>query len=524
MANVLIDESKMTNIANALRLKTGTTASFTVTQMPSVISNINTTFIPNLQNLEIYPSESSQAFSVASGYDGYGNITVYPVASDYIGAGVSRRSASDIAIGGPQVQVPRGYYSSAVSVAFPTAEHPAPTISFNSSTGVITATHSQSTGYTTGGATAASMALPSDYMPDPYYNIYKSLAFRSAINASDSHVSEWANSLSSIDYYEFAGQRFSGDFYFNSTGLINYYAFAYPFVGLNPPGYNTSMNFYFPIASVVYGAAFAYNSYIRSIELPECTNIGKSTFFSCYNLSYISIPKVSSIESNAFQYCTGLSSIEVLECTFLGNRAFTECRNLSYAIFPEVLSIGSYCFSLCNKLVSVSIPKVSDIGMYAFHQCYSLIEINIPECLNIGNSCFYSCSSLSSINLPNVQSIGSYAFTNCSSLSEINLPMISSLGNYTFSGCINLHTISLSGTISSIGTWTFANCSKLLSVYLNTSSVIGVNTNAFVFTPISDYTTATGGVYGTIYVPSSLYSSYLIATGWSVYSARLASF
>lgn len=190
MANVLIDESKMTNIANALRLKTGTTATFTVTQMPSVISNINTTFTPNLQNLEIYPSESSQAFSVASGYDGYGNITVYPVASNYIGAGVTRRSASDIAIGGPQVQVPKGYYSSAVSVAFPTAEHPAPTISFNSSTGIITATHSQSAGYTTGGATAASMALPSDYNPDPYYKIYKSLAFRSVINATDPYVSE----------------------------------------------------------------------------------------------------------------------------------------------------------------------------------------------------------------------------------------------------------------------------------------------------------------------------------------------
>ena len=523
MANVLIDESRMTNIANALRLKTGTTAAFTVAQMPSVISNINTTFIPNLRNLEIYPSESSQAFSVASGYDGYGNITVYPVASDYIGTGVIRRSASDIAIGGPQVQVPKGYYSSAVSVAFPTAEHPAPTISFNSSTGIITATHSQSAGYTIGGATAASMALPSDYMPDPYYNIYKSLAFRSVINASASYVSEWANSLSSIDTYQFAGQRFSGNFYFNNTELISYYAFAYPFAGLIPPGYDMSMNFYFPIASVVYGAAFEYNSNIRSIELPECTNIGKSTFFSCYNLSYISIPKVSSIASDAFQYC-GLSSIEALECTFLGNRAFVECRNLSYAIFPEVLSIGSYCFSYCFKLASISIPKVSDIGMYAFHQCYSLTEINIPECLNIGSSCFYSCSSLSSVNLPKVQSIRSYAFANCSSLSEINLSMISSLGNYAFNGCINLHTISLSGPISSIGTWTFANCSKLLSVYLNFSSVIGITTNAFMFTPISGYTTATGGVYGTIYVPSSLYSSYLTATGWSLFSSRFVSF
>lgn len=513
MANVLIDESRMTNIANALRLKTGTTAAFTVAQMPSVISNINTTFTPNLRNLEIYPSESSQAFSVASGYDGYGNITVYPIASDYIGTGVIRRSASDIAIGGPQVQVPKGYYSSAVSVAFPTAEHPAPTISFNSSTGIITATHSQSTGYTNGGATAANLslafqsaititpgstsqiisgnlylggditidAIPSTYVSDPYYNIYKSLAFRSVINGSDPYVSEWADSLSNISTYsQFAGQCFNGSFYFNNLSSFPTYTFAFPSLTYTIMGETCSANFYFPTTTSIRGAAFAYNSCLTSIQLPECVNIDGNAFYSCANLSYVFIPKVT--------------------------------------------SIGNSCFWNCSALENINIPKVATIGSSAFQQCSSLTEIDAPECLSIGSYCFSSCTALTSANLPKLNIMERYAFYSCSSLSEINLPMISSLGDYAFNGCVNLHTVSLSGTISSIGIWTFANCSKLLSVYLNTSSVIKVNTNAFIFTPISGYPTAAGYVYGTIYVPSSLYSSYLTATGWSVYSSRLASF
>ena len=49
------------------------------------------------------------------------------------------------------------------------------------------------------------------------------------------------------------------------------------------------------------------------------------------------------------------------------------------------------------------------------------------------------------------------------------------------------------------------------------------NINAFVDTPISTRTDSTSGVYGSIYVPSSLYASYISATNWATYSARFVS-
>ena len=46
------------------------------------------------------------------------------------------------------------------------------------------------------------------------------------------------------------------------------------------------------------------------------------------------------------------------------------------------------------------------------------------------------------------------------------------------------------------------------------------STNTFASTPISTYTTSTGGVYGSIYVPDTLLDSYKAANNWKTYSAR----
>lgn len=56
---------------------------------------------------------------------------------------------------------------------------------------------------------------------------------------------------------------------------------------------------------------------------------------------------------------------------------------------------------------------------------------------------------------------------------------------------------------------------------MSTSVVSLGNINAFSSTPISGYTSSTGGVYGSIYVPASLLASYKAATNWVNYSDRI---
>ena len=121
----------------------------------------------------------------------------------------------------------------------------------------------------------------------------------------------------------------------------------------------------------------------------------------------------------------------------------------------------------------------------------------------------------------NISFIGAYAFCSCSSLTTANFPACTSIGSNAFYGCYSLTTASFPAC-TSIGSSAFTWCCNLLSVYLiSVSSVPTLGNYAFSSTPIGDYTASTGGVYGSIFVPSSLYTAFTLATNWNAISARI---
>ena len=97
----------------------------------------------------ITPTESQQT-AISSGKYTTGAVTVDAIPSDYVGTAIDRRDSTDLSASGATVSAPAGYYSSAATktVASGSATTPAtsitanPSISVNSSTGVITATTS----------------------------------------------------------------------------------------------------------------------------------------------------------------------------------------------------------------------------------------------------------------------------------------------------------------------------------------------------------------------------------------------
>ena len=100
---------------------------------------------------------------------------------------------------------------------------------------------------------------------------------------------------------------------------------------------------------------------------------------------------------------------------------------------------------------------------------------------------------------------------------------ISSIGYGAFAYCVSLTAVSIPAC-TTIGSYAFQACYNLLSLYLTGSSVAKLNySNAFSSTPIAGYTTSTGGVYGSIFVPSSLYSTYIASTNWTYFSSRFVS-
>ena len=82
----------------------------------------------------------------------------------------------------------------------------------------------------------------------------------------------------------------------------------------------------------------------------------------------------------------------------------------------------------------------------------------------------------------------------------VNAPALGSIGNSVFRGCV--HMIEL----------------RLDSV----SAVTTLGTGVFASTPIGGYS-ASAGQYGSVFVPASLYESFLTATNWSSISSRIVS-
>ena len=211
-------------------------------------------------------------------------------------------------------------------------------------------------------------------------------------------------------------------------------------------------------------------------------------------------------------------------CYKINNYAFISCTKLESVYFDVCSSIGKYAFSNCTGLLYANFPSCTYIESEAFNYCTSLQFFSAPLCKTIGDSAFNACRTLqTSAYFPECTFVGSSAFNQCYVMQEAYLPKCKQIYNYTFRNCNEMHTINLS-VCSNISANAFPFASKLLSLYLLSTNVCKLsNSNAFNSTPIAGYTTQTGGVYGSIYVPASLYNTYKTSTNWAYFADRFVS-
>lgn len=264
------------------------------------------------------------------------------------------------------------------------------------------------------------------------------------------------------------------------------------------------------IAGYVFGRT-ALNMGTTTKTLPDSVEyISPYAFYgqTAFKLS-ATLPKLKSVGSHAFYGCdkTGVINIDAPECLYLGSYAFyrtsTTYAGPSRINTPKASYVGNSCFySGRSAPINLTLSSVAYIGSSAFYYCSNMIMTNAILSLTnsvIAASTFYSCSKLSTV-MSLQGSVYASAFALCSAISTV---------------------IMNASTTKTISTFAFVGCRSLMSLYLLGSVVTLAATAAFQSTPLS-LSTYTGS-FGSIFVPESLYSSYLTRTYWSAYSSRFVS-
>ena len=279
-------------------------------------------------------------------------------------------------------------------------------------------------------------------------------------------------------------------------------------------------SFSFPAASMVGEFAFFGCSSLQTVYLSSARTIGNYAFSGCGKLQYANIAAATSIGVSAFNSCVSLSSIDISSPTYIGDYAFNGCSKLVATIdVSAATTIGIYAFYNCKSLTFTSLVAATSIGGSAFYSCTGLSVVDLPSATSILSYAFHNCRGLLSVNLSAATSIGSNAFNSCVALTYVNAPVVSTIGNYAFSGCLALKEVRFASAGLRLSSFAFYSCNSLESLYLMGSSVAGLYTSVFAFTPMVDSTYL--GYYGSIYVPASLLASYRASATWLSFSDRL---
>jgi hypothetical protein len=170
-------------------------------------------------------------------------------------------------------------------------------------------------------------------------------------------------------------------------------------------------------------------------------------------------------------------------------------RNLTtYSNSSFTGTVPSYVFYELTSLVSVTFGEAKIFGTYLFQYCSKLESITAPKVYELRNFCMSYMSKIQKIVLP------AFKYSNAGTMRDD-----------TLLSAVDLGSSSITATDCYIGVQVFMNDSALNVLVIRNSKVVALqNINSFQSTPF-----ASGKAGGTLYVPSTLISSYQSATNWS---------
>ena len=181
------------------------------------------------------------------------------------------------------------------------------------------------------------------------------------------------------------GVKPSGTLEISENGVFDVYSYASANVNVPTGGFNereVTEGVYDIVnlnnsASFVKNNVFDNNSYIQTVDLPDCTVVNESAFYHCSNLTTVNLPVCSRIGSSAFMNCSNLTTVNLPMCIRIGSSAFMDCSSLSQVNLPMCNSIGIAAFRICSSLSQLNLPMVKTIGVSAFGACSALSSLTL---------------------------------------------------------------------------------------------------------------------------------------------------
>lgn len=175
----------------------------------------------------------------------------------------------------------------------------------------------------------------------------------------------------------------------------------------------------------------------------------------------------------------------------------------------RITKVGYGSFYEDTALTGFDAPNVTKVVDYAFRGCSNLVSVNMPLITSAGVSAFYQIA-VENIYFPELTTMGTYTFGGSSKNKTINLPklkIVQSNGFRQNTGCTKIDL----GACTNIYATGFYNMSGLVDLIIRTSSVCTLaNINAF----------SGCSSLESIWVPDDLVDSYKTATNWSTYADK----
>lgn len=254
-----------------------------------------------------------------------------------------------------------------------------------------------------------------------------------------------------------------------------------------------------------------YSSTIQAVRLGNNIILGTGAFDFCLNMKSITIPSgISIIPEISFYECTSLKTIVIPNTvTKIDSSAFDSCVSLSVACLPSTVTIiEQAAFRDCLQMTRILLPSsIATINDSAFLECYSLKNIILPSSVTtLGSEVFAYNSNLSSANCANSGALYCQGlFTECPSLKAVSLPHSIKTLEDTFFRCYSLQSISIPASVTKIYSLSFTGCTSLSEIHFNSSTPPTItDSNIFSSIPANCI----------IYVPTGKLSVYTSATNY----------